>query len=189
MTITLRLRADVRGWRLQPAGPRAGPIVLGTMRSSYADFQASGEISRTQQRDTTTVGWSGSGRVSEVLGEWLVLAIGSFDWAARRWQPLLQVRGEASYDERTVVTRVEPGVGSITISDTTEPQPVSLLAPISAAQPLVLSFDEQWQLQPGQFQIADEPVSLLGPRTRTTVISWAAVTPRTPPEGDDVGGV
>ena len=56
--ITLQLRGDVRGYRLQPDGQRlngAPMLPLTSSVDSVARHQASGEISRTVQRDTTTV--------------------------------------------------------------------------------------------------------------------------------------
>ena len=72
MTVTLTLRADVRGYRLQPDGERwagAAMRVLASSANSRANFTASGEISRTVNRDTTTISWSGSGGVSSTPGD------------------------------------------------------------------------------------------------------------------------
>ncbi|HSC65934.1 MAG TPA: hypothetical protein VLD35_20020, partial [Caldimonas sp.] len=85
--ITLRLRADVRGYRLQPDGKRlngAAMVPLSCSARSSARYQASGEISRTVLRETTTITWSGSGVVENPPGGQLnVTAGGLLMWPER----------------------------------------------------------------------------------------------------------
>jgi hypothetical protein len=190
LTVTLHLRADVRGYRLHPRGERNNgneKLSLISARRSRADFQASGDISRTVESDTTTVSWSGSGGISHGVEGEVVLADGLLDWPLRRFAFQVSVQGSGRYSERTLVERTDSS-GKKVISDVTETQPVSLAAPLDATQVLAFEFDDKWALKAGQLNLADEPVSVLGARTRSTVLSWGAVEPHFPPE-EDVGGV
>ncbi len=193
LTITLTLRADVRGYRLSPDGDRwagAALRILGTSAESRASFTASGEISRTEGRETTTVSWSGAGGVTNPSPRNMqVQANGMLDWSARRWKPQLSVGGEASYAERRVVKRTDADGVQVTVSDTTEHQPLSFFAPAQPVPPLEFAFDERWNLLAGNHVNATEPISLLGQRTRTTTMSWGAVAASTSPVDDDDGGI
>jgi len=192
MTITLTVRADVRGYRLQPAGERwagAAMRLLTASANSRATFRASGEISQTVNRDTTTISWSGSGGVSSTPGNQLVSGSGVLNWTARRWAPLISVNGGGTHAQRTLVTRTDPAVGTVTVRDETEALPVSLFAPVLPVPPLEFVFDERWNLQAGSYVNSTEPVSLLGSRTRTTSLNWGTVQALYSPVDDSYGGV
>lgn len=192
MTITLTVRADVRGYRLAPDGERwaGGALrILASSADSHARFTASGEIAQTEGRDTTTITWSGSGSASSTPGDMRVSGSGMLDWTARRWSPVVSVTGGGVHDQRRVVTRLDPDRGLIVVSDVTEQIPVSFFAPALPIPPLEWAFDERWNLLPGSYVNAVEPVTLLGPRTRTTTLNWAAVPARYSPVDDPFGGV
>ncbi len=64
-TITVRMRADVHGWRLEPDAYARNSIPQGFLAASVhsrADFSASGSISRydASTRTRTTITWSGT---------------------------------------------------------------------------------------------------------------------------------
>jgi hypothetical protein len=189
VTVTLHLRADVRGHRMAPDGQRGNTrilIALSTTLESNATYTASGEISRTTvsiDPVTTTITWNGGGAVGNTLGLIQVAAGGFLNWETKRMTFTLAVQGGSTYDQRTLVTHA-----SGTLSDTTDPKPVSVAAVFSTAGPLELVFSDTWDLQAGNVELLSEPVDLLGPRTRTTVLSWTAVTPQFAPEAT-VGGV
>ncbi len=192
MTVTLTLRADVRGYRLQPDGDRwnGNPMrSLGTSADSRASFTASGEIAQTVGRDTTTISWSGSGGVASEPGNLLVSGVGTLDWAARRWKPVVSVAAAGGHAQRTLVTRFDLGVGTVVLRDVTEQKPVSFYAPTLQLTALEFAFDERWGLLAGSYANAAEPVTLLGDRTRTTTLSWGAVAASYSPVDDAFGGV
>ena len=58
VTVTLHLRADVRGHRMTPSGPRGGLnrlfLGLATTVESRADYVASGEIAQTDDASVLT---------------------------------------------------------------------------------------------------------------------------------------
>lgn len=192
MTVTLSLRADVRGYRLQPDGDRwAGSAlrIMNTSADSHASFTASGEISQTEGRDTTTISWSGSGNVAGTPGDMRVSGGGMLDWTARRWTPVVSVVGGGAHAQRRLVTRFDPEIGTVIVSDVTEQLPVSFFAPALPIPPLEFVFDERWNLLAGSYANASVEVTLLGTRTRTTTMSWAAVPASYSPVDDAHGGV
>lgn len=187
VTVTLHLRADVRGHRMAPDGQRGGNnrlfVALATTVESRADYVAGGEIARTVSGDTTTITWSGSGSMANIIGLTQVAAGGVLDWTTRRMIFTLAALGGAPHNQRTVVTR-----GVETLSDTTEPKPVSVAAVVASTGVLELVFSDAWVLQEGNLELLSEAVVLLGQRTRTTVLSWSPVTPQFAPEAT-LGGV
>ncbi len=190
-TVTLTLRADVRGNRLQPDGDRwnGNPTRgLVTSADSRAVFTASAEISQTVGRDTATVSWSGSGGVASAPSNRVVSGDGTLDWAARRWKPVVSVAA-ASSAQRTLVMRFAPTVGTVVLRDTTEPKPVSFYEPTLQLTALEFVFDERWGLLAGSYANAAEPVTLLGDRTRTTTLNWGAVPASYSPVDGAFGGV
>jgi hypothetical protein len=192
MTITLTVRADVRGYRLAPDRDRWAGSPMRTLDSSAdsrATFTASGEISQTVGRETTTISWSGSGGVSSRPGSLLVTGNGMLDWQARRWAPRISVTSAGAYPQRTLVTRSDPTLGIVTVRDVTEQVPVSFFAPFLPVPPLEMVFDDRWNLLSGSYVNNTEPVSLLGQRTRTTTMNWGAVQARFSPIDDAYGGV
>ena len=192
LTITLWVRADVRGYRLAPDGDRwvgGTTRILGSSADSRATFTASGEITQTVGRETTTISWSGSGGVSSRPGNLLVGGNGLLDWRARRWAPHISVTSAGAYPQRTLVTRSDPSLGIVTVRDVIEQVPVSFFAPLLPVPPLELAFDERWSLVPGSYVNSTESVSLLGERTRTTTMNWGAVAASCSPVDDTFGGV
>jgi hypothetical protein len=119
----------------------------------------------------------------------LVSGNGMLDWTARRWQPLVSVAGGGAYPQRKVVTRVDADGVIVTVSDVTEPQPVSFFAPALPIPPLEFAFDERWNLLAGSYLNSTEAVTLLGPRIRTTTMNWGVVPASYAPVGDERGGV
>jgi len=87
------------------------------------------------------------------------------------------------------VTRVDANGVTVTVSDVTEPQPVSFFAPALPIPPLEFTFDERWNLLAGSYLNSTEPVTLLGARTRTTTMNWGMVPASYSPVGDEHGGV
>ena len=199
VTVTLHLRGDMRGYRLQPDGERNNGAVflpLGTSADSGAAFVATGEISRTEGRETTTVTWRGSGSIGSEPGDLRVQASGVLDWLARRFWASLTVSALMTHDQRTVVTRLNPETGvRTTVSDVTEARPVGVgvfgAPPAFGAPPGGLSFDfnERWELLPGELTLPAETIQLLGERTLTTMVRWGGVMPDFPPEADGIGGI
>jgi hypothetical protein len=196
VTVTLHLRADVRGHRMAPDGARGGAnrlmIPLSSTVESRADYVASGEIAQTTVDGvTTTITWSGSGAaVNTLLGAIHVTGSGLLYWDTRRLTPFtVAVTGSAPYDQRTVVTRPAPGGAVELVSDTTGPMTVAVTAAVASdGSFLELRFGPDWSLLAGSALLLDEPVTLLGSRVRTTTLSWPAVTPDFPP-ALTVGGV
>jgi hypothetical protein len=187
--VTLHLRADVRGHRMAPDGPPGGAdrrlLELLSTVESRADYAATGELARTVDGVVTTVTWSGGGAVDNTLGATRVVGSGLLDWASRRLGTFsLGVFGGPPHDQRTVVTR-----GIETLSDVTEQKAVGVTAVLASSGALIaLVFGDGWAIQPGSVELLSEPVELLGPRTRTTVLGWPAMTPQFAPEAT-VGGV
>lgn len=192
MTVTLWLRADVRGYRLKPDGDRwaGGPMrVMGTSLDSRATFTASGEISQTVQRDTTTISWFGSGSTGTSGGVPTVSGSGLLDWTARRWTPVVSVTGGGFHQQRTLVQRFDPLTNTtVTTSDVTAPMPATFFAPVAPVPPLEFVFDENWNLLGGSYPATSTPITLLGERTRTTTMSWGGVRAEFSPVGDERGG-
>ena len=187
VTVTIHLRADVRGHRMAPDGRRGNNrLYVGTSSTveSRADYLASGEIAQTVSSDTTTITWSGGGSVANTLGALQVTLGGMLDMLTQRMMFTLGVVGGATHDQRTVVNR-----GLEILSDTTVQKTVDVAAAVtSAGTPMELVFGADWVLQAGNLELMVEPVTLLGSRTRTTVLSWPAVTPQFPPQAT-LGGV
>jgi hypothetical protein len=187
VTVTLHLRADVRGHRMGPDKPRGNTrqmMALSTTVESHANYTASGEISQTATDGViTTISWSGGGAMGNSLGQMLVMAVGVLTWQTRRMRFSLGVGGGSTYDQRTVVVR-----GIEVVRDTTEPKTADVSAAVASTGMLELVFDSQWALQGGNQVLAAEPLELLGPRIRTTTLNWGGALPDFPPEAT-VGGV
>ncbi len=190
VTVTLHLRADVRGHRMAPDGPRGGAnrsfFGLSSTVESAASYVASGQIEQTVSGVTTTVSWSGGGSVANALGDIKVAGGGLLDGPSRRLTNFtVSALGGPPHDERTVKKR-----GAETLSDQTGPKFVSVAAVFSASGPLELVFDGRWVLQGNDLELLADTVDVpgIGTRARTTRLSWTAVTPDFPPE-DTVGGV
>ncbi|HSC62004.1 MAG TPA: hypothetical protein VLD35_00095, partial [Caldimonas sp.] len=94
------------------------------------------------------------------------------------------------HDARTVVTRSDPELGVVTVSDVTAQVGVSIAVPggVAGIGP-ELVFDADWVLQPGGFDLPETSVDLLGSRTLTTQLRWGSVAPSFPPNQAGVGGI
>ncbi len=191
VTVTLHLRADMRGYRLLPTdrpGDQSPFMPWASMLGSRAEHVASGSISASEAGTTTTISWSGSGSVGNAPGLRLVIGDGVFDRARRSFQVFVNAAG-GRYDERTLVQRLNTETRQLeTVRDTTESKPVGVGAPTDPSRPLEFFFDERWRVMAGSYEGSEEEISLLGTRTRRTSLSWQAAEPRFAPE-DGVGGV
>lgn len=192
LTVTLHLRADVRGHRMDPDAPLglARPVLpLETTLDSHASYVASGEVAETVGEITTTVTWSGAGAVSNAPGLVNVGAAGLLDWSARRLPILLRVLNGEPFTQRTRVTRPNPPAGTEVLSDVTAPGTVDMVAALASdGSQVALQFGAGWDLAGGSVELKSDTVTLAGTRTRTTVLSWGPVAADFPPEAT-VGGV
>ena len=194
ITVTIRLRADVHGWRLEPeAEPRAGIPMTGMESSvrSRADFTASGSISRNDAstRTITTISWSGGGGIGNTIGAFFVTLGGMLEWGSRRLSSAnLNVRGGGEHAQRTVVEQFDINGAVLRRTDETVQVPVNLSVFGAGQQGLFgLSFDDEWALQGGQFDMTavDDDILPAPPqRVRRTIISWPAVRPDFAPRKD-----
>lgn len=194
VTVTIRLRADVHGWRLDPpALPRNGnpQSAMESSVHSRADFSAGGTISRNEAstRTTTTINWSGGGAVANAIGSFFVSLGGLLTWDTRVLSFVsLSVQGGGVHQQRKVVEQFDVNGQVIRRTDETVDVPVSLTAFGPGAQgALELGFDDQWNLRPGQFDmlpVNDSILSAPPQRVRRTRVSWPAVTPDFPPRAD-----
>jgi hypothetical protein len=191
-SVVLHLRADVRGYRLQPdAQPWNGApqIIMSAMGEGSAQVTGSGEIAQTVQGDTTTISWFGTGGTGSSAADPRVQLAGTMAWATRQLTAALGVPLAGAHQQRTQVTRFDPELGIITIKDETVSVGAGVAAPTATSAPLVMAFDERWRLLAGSLTLPPEPYTLLGERTRGTVLSWAAATPDFPPDEANVGGI
>jgi hypothetical protein len=183
LTLRLRLRGDVRGYRLRPDQPldEQRPDVLMT-RTLETELQwtASGSIERTDSGTTTRIEWGGSSNIVAGGAGGLIGVNATAQLRSRRMELILSLAAEG-WRERTVVLR-----GGVVQSDSTVTRSLSVNYPLASLTGLSLSFDERWNLQPGSTRDT-EPVSLLGARTREVVVSWPFAGAAFPPE-DEVGG-
>lgn len=181
LTVNLRFRADVRGFRLRPDQSIAGQIpeiAITGMSYTSSQWTGSGSASETQGTTTTRIEWGGSGSVSSVGG--FVRFAGRLSVAGRKLEgaisvvvPGLRVRTTVSSDGKIVSDEtVTGGSGGF---------------PVGPAAKLMFSFDEHWNLRPGGAQDS-APYTLLGERTVEAVMSWPGAEASVPPE-NDYGGV
>ncbi len=194
ITVTIHLRADVHGWRLDPeAQPRNGAFQLGLESSvhSHADFTASGTISRNDAltRTTTTISWSGDGSIGNSIGNVVVTLGGLLLWDSRRLSSVtLGVNGGGAHRQRTVMEQFDINGTLLRRTDETVDVPVALSAAGPGQQGLLeLNFDDVWGLQAGEFDMlpVDDHILPAPPqRVRRSRISWPAVTPDFPPRKD-----
>jgi hypothetical protein len=153
-----------------------------SMFECEAVYEASGEISQTVDRVTTTITWSGGSReVNPTPGEHFIGCVGFLDMLARNL-PIMLNAGNGKHDQRTVKKR-----GAELLSDETIQRPATLAVNGLPQAPLAFQFDDRWTLQAGQHSSPGQPVSLLGQRALTHTVSWDEVTPEFPPV-DDFGG-
>jgi hypothetical protein len=194
VTVTIRLRADVHGWRLDPlALPRNGNPQSGLQSSvhSRADFSASGSISRNDAptRTTTTISWSGAGSITNAIGAFFVSLGGFLSWDTRQLSFVsLSVQGGGVHQQRKLVEQFDVNGQVIRRTDETVDVPVALTVFGPGEQGLFeLGFDDQWNLRPGQFDMlpVDDGILPAPPqRVRRTRVSWPSVRPDFPPRAD-----
>lgn len=196
-TITVRLRADVHGWRLQPDAPARNNFFQGAMAASVhsrADFIASGTISRydASTRTRTTITWSGSGGVGNQIGAFLVNFSGVVLWDTRQLS-LVQVSvvgaGAGTYNQHKVTEQFDVNGDLLRRTEEDAQVPVSLIAfgPGANGGLLEMRFDDQWNLLSGAFDMLPVDSDILpAPPQRVirTRLSWPQVMPDFPPRKD-----
>jgi hypothetical protein len=193
--VRLRLRADVHGWRLEPEGlPHNGALQLALTGSvhSRASFVASGSISRydANTRTRTTIEWSGSGSVSNAVGDFRINFSGVLMWGTRELsQVSLAVMGAAGHQQRTVTEQFDINGALLRRSEQTADVPVALAAvgPSLTGTWLSMSFDSDWNLRSGAFEMPPVDSTILPAppqRVRRTRIAWPEVRPDFAPRSD-----
>ncbi len=179
VTVEVQLRADVRGWRLEfgerPGDRSQAPIVLGARRGAVADYEAHGEISRTEDQVTTTITWSGNGRIDGAVPPNVLSFGGALTWASRQLSAAFVAVG-GSYEQREVRRR-----GAEVLMDRTTSYPFG--AGVDGL--LTLHFDQAWNLTAGEQRGPETTVNLLGERVQQTVLRWPAVVAEYPPVDDE----
>jgi hypothetical protein len=183
LTIRLRLRGDLRGYRLKPDQPineQQPSVLLTRTLETQMQWTASGAIEGTDNDTTTRIEWSGSSSVAATGPGGFVFVNATARLQSRRMELIVSVAADG-WRERSIVTR-----NGTVQSDQTVSHPLSLNFPLASLSGLSLLFDDRWNLQPGSAS-GSEPVSLLGSRTREVRVSWPAVQAAFAPE-DDVGG-
>lgn len=195
LTVNLRLRADVHGWRLGPEGyPRNGaPLgVLAASVHSSARYTASGSIDYydAPTRTRTTVSWSGSGSLANEIGNFEVNGSLTLLWDSLETQlaSLTVISTRALHDQLKVTEQFDVNGQLLRRSETPSTVPVSL----SAAGPdlngeLKFRFDADWNLLSGNFEMLPVNVDILPTppqRVLRTVLSWPRVTPDFAPRKD-----
>lgn len=196
VTVTVRLRADVHGWRLDPDGePRVGASTgdIGASVNSSASFTAGGQLVRDSAtpRTRTTISWDGAGSVANAFRTFVVNLNGILDWTTRRvsFASLSALLG--TYTQTKVVERFDINGESLGSTTTTDQVPVGVTVAGPGAQGLFeFGFDNRWNLIAGQFDMLPENSSLLPtpPQlVKRTAVTWPQVQPDVPPR-DDYGG-
>ena len=187
VTLRMRLRGDIRGYRLRPDQPpleQQPGVLLSSMLGSSADWSASGSIERTAGDTTTRIEWSGSGNVTDLgpafAAAGLVNVSSRIELGARLMRALL-LFSAPGLRERTVVTRQ-----GLVQSDTTVEKTAGVGFPLASLDGMPVNLDDRWGITAGLTRDS-EPVSLLGPRVREVEVSWPGVAAAFPPE-DAVGG-
>jgi hypothetical protein len=192
MTITVRLRADVHGWRLEPdAFPRQGAplaVLIGSVHSR-ADYAASGSISRHDSSTRTTISWSGNGGIGNQTGAFAVNFSGTVFWDTRRMEMVqLGVAGGGAYTQLTVTEQFDVNGALLRRSEESTTVPVSLSAFGAGVGGLLeMTFDDQWNLLAGGFDMLPVDSDILpAPPQRVvrTRLSWPQVRPDFPPQTD-----
>lgn len=195
MTVTVRLRADVHGWRLEPeAWPRNGaPLnVLTASVHSRADFAASGSINRydSSTRTRTTITWSGSGGIGNQIGNFFVNFGGTLYWDPRQLAMVqLGVLGGGFHNQQTVTEQFDVNGALLRRTEENALLPVTLSAfgPGASGGLLEMAFDDQWNLLAGGFDMLPVNSDILPAppqRVMRTRLSWPQVRPDFPPRND-----
>lgn len=182
-TIDLRIRADVRGFRLradQPVATQIPMAIIHQMQRTSAQWTASGALSRTSGGTTTRIEMSGSGIVGTEGPDGSLSFGGLLDLRQRRLDARLAV-GAKRVRQRTIITTK----GKVT-SDTTADLAVDVTFPRDA-NPFPFRFDDAWNVVAGSAS-TQYSVQLLGTRAAEITVSWPNVTAQFPPR-QDAGGV
>ncbi len=195
--ITVRLRADVHGWRLEPDAYARNGIPQGFLTASvhsYANFTASGTISRydASTRTRTTITWSGSGGMANAIGDFVVNLSGTVLWDSRevtQVQLSLAGAGGAVYNQQKVTEQFDINGDLLRRTEENGAVPVSLFAfgPGASGRLLEMAFDDQWNLFAGTFDMLPVNSDILPAppqRVMRTRLSWPQVVPDFPPRND-----
>jgi len=187
VTLRMRLRGDIRGYRLRPDQPpleQKPGVLLSSMLGTSADWSASGSIERTEGDSTTRIEWSGSGNVTDLGPAFAAAGLANvssrIELDARVMRALL-LFSAPGLRERTVVTRQ----GRVQ-SDTTVEMTAGVAFPLASLDGMPVNLDDRWGITAGGAR-ETEPVSLLGPRVREVEVRWPGTAAAFPPE-DTVGG-
>lgn len=196
-TVSIRLRADVHGWRLGPdAAPRNNFIqgVLSASVHSRADYAASGSINLydASTRTRTTITWSGSGGMANQLGGFVVNFSGFVIWDTRQvgmLQVLVGGAGGGAFNQQKVTEQFDVNGQLLRRTEENGAVPVTLAAsgPGASGGLLEMRFDDQWNLLAGSFDLLPVDSDILpAPPQRVirTRLSWSQVAPEFPPRND-----
>jgi hypothetical protein len=193
--ISVRLRADVHGWRLGPEGfARNGESQMALSGSvhSRASFVASGSISRYDAGTLTrtTIDWLGSGSLGNAIGDFRINFSGELAWDTRELSLVsLAVAGGASHQQRTVTEQFDVNGVLLRRSEQMGDVPVTLAAagPGATGSLLSMGFDSDWNLRSGAFEMPPVDSAILPAppqRLRRTRIAWPQVRPDFAPRND-----
>jgi len=196
VTVTVRIRADVHGWRLDPDGePRAGALqgdIEASVNSSAA-FTASGRIARNDAstRTRTTVTWSGAGSVGNAFRTFLVNLSGVLDWSTRRVSFARLAATMGPHTQTKLVEQFDVNGALLRSTETSEQRPAAVGVSSPGASGLFeFGFDSRWALLGGEFEMLPVESDILPglPRlVQRTRVFWPQVQPDFPPR-DDYGG-
>lgn len=195
LTVTLRLRADVHGWRLEPEGFARNGRSQGEMTASVhsrADYQASGSISHYDATTSTrtTITWSGSGGVSNAIGAFEVNASLTLLWDSREtlFLSLNVASARATHAQLTVTEKFDANGQLLRRTESQGSVPVSLVAAGPGSNGVFqFRFDPQWNLLAGAFEMppVDSRILPAPPeRMRRTRLTWPQVRPDFAPRRD-----
>jgi hypothetical protein len=197
-TLSVRVRADVHGWRLEPqAEPRNGArqaVMTGSVHSR-ASFVTSGSINHydADTRTRTTIDWFGGGGIANDIGAFFVNFSGELAWDTRELSFVsLNVGGRGAHQQRTVVEQFDVNGALLRRSENTGEVPATLVAagPGATGTVLAMAFDDQWNLRRGQFEMPPVDSAILPAppqRLRRTRLSWPQVRPDFAPRMDHGG--
>lgn len=197
LTVNVRLRADVHGWRLDPEDAEYNGQPQASLQGSVhsrVDYRASGSAEHydAPSRTRTTLTWAGSGGAANAIGDFRVFFEAMLLWGSREtFFAQLDVRLAGTYQQRRVVEQFDVNGQLLRRTESTTDEPVALTVAGPGVQgALTLAFDRQWNLQAGQFEQLPVNSDLLPapPQlVRQTRLSWPQVAPEFAPR-DDFGG-
>ncbi len=195
LTVTVRLRADVHAWRMEPGAWPRSDAAQGTLASSMhcsALYTASGSIQHDDaaSHTRTTITWSGGGGFANALGNPVISFTVQLLWQSRRSVVAILTVQEPgrTHPQKKVVEQFDSNGELLHRTETDEDVPVSLLAlGPGASGELVISFDDEWRLLGGSFDMLPVDSSILPAppqRVMRTRLTWPTVTPDFPPVKD-----